>query len=448
MNRRVARELLRAGWDAAALPARVADEYFRREALRAELVSDLAAPSAPLEERPIGALPERPLTLFLSCAETSGEGHALTWLEALRKELAARGAPPARVLGLGGERLAAAQVELVGRPVERAAMGLSKVAGSLPYYLGLLSDASRALERARADLFLAVDSPALHAPLGRIARRLGIPSVHLAAPQMWGWASWRARGYASAFDRVLTILPFEPTWFARRDVACVHVGHPLLDQVPAQPSPPELADGTHTLALLPGSRAAVLERHLPWMLARCRELRTAFPDLDVAVLPADPRSTARAQAWLERSGTASFARIETAPLHAVLARCRSAFSVSGTVLIDLLIRRLPTVVVYRLGSAREACLGRHMLLSPYFASPNLLAGERVLEEFAFAGEGPQRAVREALVRCHGDLLERARIRSGLDRAAARLGPPGAARRAARAALELCAPATSPFFPLR
>ena len=48
---------------------------------------------------------------------------------------------------------------------------------------------------------------------------------------------------------------------------------------------------------------------------------------------------------------------------------------SGTILLDLLHHRLPTVVVYRLKRRWMAALQDRALTVPYFASTNLLAGE-------------------------------------------------------------------------
>ncbi|MDP6520125.1 MAG: hypothetical protein QF411_09520, partial [Planctomycetota bacterium] len=100
--------------------------------------------------------------------------------------------------------------------------------------------------------------------------------------------------------------------------------------------------------------------------------------------------------------------------------------------------RLPTVVLYRLGTAREEWLYRHALSTPFFSSVNLLAGEALLPEFCFHGEGPREAVRAALERALYDDKWRADCAAGLGRAAANLGGPGAAQRAAGHALALAA----------
>ncbi|MCZ6597776.1 MAG: hypothetical protein O7B99_09075 [Planctomycetota bacterium] len=436
----VARECARTLGAGALLPLRAVGYLLRRRSLEREIRAGLLEPSE-IDEAPDGVggaagTLERPLRIFVSCAEASGETHGLNLVRALREELAARGAPEPEIAGLGGERLAAAGVGIVGDPVSRAAMG-AEVRRELGFYLRLLRDAARHFRDRRPDLCIPVDSPALHVPLGRLAHAYGIPVVHFVTPQYWGWAPWRIRSYRRAVDLALTILPFEPEWFARRNVRTAHVGHPLLDELAEVPrGQPEA--GSRTLVLLPGSRGGVIDRNLPWMLTAVARLRLTCPEVEVA-LPHDRSEHAeRIRRHVDAAGAGSWARLDRGGLHDCLAKARAAFSVSGTILLDLLHHRLPTVVVYRLG-AGGAFLAERFLTVPWFSSVNLLAGREVLPEFRFHGAGPMEDVGQALERCILDEAWRAACVAGLDEAAARLGPPGATRRAARHALALLRP---------
>ncbi len=433
----VAAELGRAALDLALLPPRAALYLAARERLVREARSDLEVRSEvarmpePFER---GSFPERPLRIFLSCAEASGEIHAVNLARALRAEASASGAPEPVLSGLGGPTLRSAGVATVGDPVSRAAMGFDVLSG-LPFYLRLLRDTAAHFDSEAPDLFLPVDSPALHVPIARMARARGIPVVHFVTPQFWGWAPWRVDAYRRAVDLALAILPFEVPWFERNGVPCVHVGHPLLDALPERS---EVDEDRHLVAVLPGSRRHVVRRNLPWML---RELEAVRGDrLRAVVLQEDAESAELASAIVRQREADGWARVEVGGLHQHLARARFALSVSGTVLLDLCHHRLPTVVVYRLENAWQSWLYRRFLTVPWFASPNLLAGSEVLPEFCFHGEGPR--VSEALSRCYNDDTWRAECVRGLERAAARLGPPGATERAARHALARALPAVA------
>lgn len=449
-RRVVARECARALVDALLLPVRALGYTWGRGRAQAELRRLLDRP-APVEDPPAEALhvpTDRPLRVFLSCAEPSGELHAASLLASLREELAARGAPPPEVVGLGGPRLAQEGVELVADTLAHAAMG-ADVRHELGFWIRTLTAVARRLRDTPFDLVLPVDSPALHVPLGHIAHAYRTPVVHFVTPQYWGWAPWRVGGYARAVDLALTILPFEPAWFAARGVPTAHVGHPLQDRLAEVEARPGSGDGGRTLVVLPGSRASVVDRNLPWMLATVARMRLEVPDVEV-LLPHDRAELGeRIRAHVDAAGAQGWARVETGSLHDALAGARAALSVSGTILIDLLHHRLPAVVVYRVGGAAATWAGSRFLTVPWFSSVNLLAGREVLPEFAFHGEGPQGEVAAALARAFADEDWRRDCRVGLEEAARRLGPAGAARRAARLALgALPAPPPGPSTPAR
>lgn len=422
-------ELLRALWGVALLPWHAVVFCFQRARWRAGVGAALESQAS--EERALGAGAEPdwdalPGPWFLSSAEPSGEIHALSFV----RELERVGAAP-ELLGFGGERSARAGVEIVGDPVSQARMGFG-VIGALPFYLRLLTNAARAFRERRPAVLVMVDSPALHIPLASIARRYGVRSVHFVTPQYWGWAPWRVRGYARAVDRALAILPFEPRWFREQGVDVEFVGHPLQDALADVPAAPSKDDGSK-LVLLCGSRGSVIDRNLPWMLPLALQLAERQPELEIVLPQSEERHVDRIRGHLEALGASDRVRVEVGDLHRSLAGARAALSVSGTVLLDLLHHRIPTVVVYRLTSRFEAWLGSHALLVPYFSSINLLAGEEACPEFSFLGEGPREAVAEALADLWRPGPAREACKAGLELAAQRLGPPGAVPRAVVAA---------------
>ena len=422
---RVRREFLRALGGLAIGPVHAAGSVLCRAELRAAVARDLATAATPSEPEPI-ALPDRPLRLFLSCAEPSGETHAVALVRELMNTATAWGAPAPVLTGLGGERLAAAGVRTVGDPVARAAMG-GDALRSVGFYRALLERAVEAMDAERVDACIPVDSPALHVPLAHLAHGSSIPVVHHVTPQYWGWAPWRVAGYRRAVDLALTILPFEPAWFARHGVRSAHVGHPQVDALAGVEAPGWGEDsGRTSLVLLPGSRRGVLERNLPFFLRVLQRVRDTGLDPEV-VLPLAKEELAPALAGIDPSARI---RVSREPLHAELARARVALSVSGTVLLDLLHHRIPTSVVYPARNGLQRRLQGCILTVPWFASPNLLAGREILPETTHHDGEPANEVAAGLVRWLTDAEAHAAVRRDLDLAAERLGPPGAARRAA------------------
>lgn len=446
----VALELVRALVGVLLVPFHLAQHALVARSRRAEVEALLGQGEAAADPLPealdawLAAAGDNPPLVFVSCAEISGEIHARRFVERAREHWCAAtsaaansgASAPLRFRGLGGPDLAAAGVDTVGDPVSSSRMGFGVVL-ALGFYLRLLTDAARCLRDERPDVAVLVDSPALHVPLGRLARRYGVPVVHFVTPQYWGWAPWRARGYRSAVDLALSILPFEQTWFERRGVRCVHVGHPLLDRlarVPHRDRP--LDDGP--IALLPGSRASVIGRNLPWMLETLAEAapgsELATSRFVVAIGRADLASHVRELVDASPLGAQQRVDVVVGDLHDVLPGCRAALTVSGTVVLDVAHHRLPMVVIYRLAKRFEVALMGRLLTVPHFASVNLLAGREVVREFGFAGDGPRLELLEALEAVTRSGSERESCIAGLEEALGQVGDARAVERAAGWAL--------------
>ena len=401
-----------------------------RRAEMSRISGEVSASGSEVDPVPELDLPrDRPLRVFLSAAEASGEIHGANLVRALRRVATEHGAPAPEITAIGGERLRALDVRTIGDPVARAHMGFDGVLQSLPYYVGLLRDGASHARASEPDVLLPIDSPALHVPLSRMVRGYGVPVVHLVTPQYWGWAPWRVRAYRRAVDLGLTILPHEARWYARHGVTTRHVGHPLLDALESIPRTTPSPD-SNVLAILPGSRSGVIRRNLPWMLRALGPLRKEHAGARIEILQA----TGEHHELLEDLTRGENVTIVVGDLHEHLTRARAAFAVSGTILTDVLHHRLPVVVIYRISKRMESWMRDHVLITPYFASTNLLAGSEIVPEHCFRGEGPLDAVAQQVLDVFADETTREEMASGFERALERLGPPGAIERAAYHAL--------------
>jgi lipid-A-disaccharide synthase len=107
---------------------------------------------------------------------------------------------------------------------------------------------------------------------------------------------------------------------------------------------------------------------------------------------------------------------------------------SGTATVQTALHDKPMVIVYRL-SPLTYQLGRRLVSVDTIGMVNLIAGERIVPELVQADFTPEAVVREAQSMLDNPARV-ARIREGLARVRAKLGGPGASRRAAEAILKV------------
>ena len=325
-------------------------------------------------------------------------------------------------------------------------MGISEVAGRLRDLLRIRRDLIAYFRKTRPDVVIGIDAPDFTLALERALRRDGIRTVHYVSPTVWAWRRYRVRTVAASTDRLLTLFPFEPGYYAGRADA-VFVGHPLADAIEAQPSPDKARDELRldgrgpVIALLPGSRVTELRAHARLFVKTAQRLALRYPDSRF-VAPFVNRETL---ALFDKTLTELQAfDLPITRLHGHARQAMAAADVvllaSGTAALEAALVGRPMVVVHRLSPITYG-LARLLLQVPYVSLPNLLLGRGVVPELL-----QHAATADGLVRAAEDLLEnperRAEMTAAFVELRAHLGC-GASERAAAAVLELVGAHSTP-----
>ena len=314
--------------------------------------------------------------------EASGDALGARLITALKQ----RHIGPLAFSGVGGAQMAAVGMDSLYPIADLSVMGLAEVLPRLRLLLNRLAETSDHGRAVQPAALITIDAPGFSL---RLAKRLageGIPLIHYVAPQVWAWRPSRARHWAARIDHLLALLPFEPEFFREFDVHCEFVGHPVIEGLEEMPGNGAafrrvygVNAGVPLLALLPGSRVGEASSLLPIFAQAAAKLHKERPELHV-VMPTVEQVV---------STVTDAVKTWPMPVHVVqgpslradaFAAADAALAASGTVSLELALRGVPSVVAYR-ANPITAALVRRMLLLPYVALPNILAGELVMPEF-------------------------------------------------------------------
>lgn len=367
--------------------------------------------------------------VLISCGEASGDLYAGALASALRAL-----DPSVRVVGFGGDRLRAAGAELIGDYRGLTVTGLAEALKVLPRSYAMYR---RVVVRARAerpDVFVAIDFPDFNFRVAAAMRRLGVPVVYYISPQLWAWRPGRMKTMRRIATHVAVIFPFEERLYREAGVPVTFVGHPLLELARSTTDRAAFLRGlgldaaVRTIALLPGSRP--------------NELRSILPTL-VDAVPLIARAAAPVQFVLARAPHLDDVLFEAAgrsrvPIRIVedqtddvLASADVVITASGTATVQAAIHGCPMVVVYRV-SPLTYRVGKPLVSVKTYGMVNLIAGRTVAAELIQDAFTPDAVAREALGLL--DPQRAAAARAALAEVRARLGGPGASRRAAELVL--------------
>ncbi|MBN2024763.1 MAG: lipid-A-disaccharide synthase [Pirellulales bacterium] len=289
---------------------------------------------------------QKPLTIFFSVGEPSGDVHGANLIRALAREC-----PRLEAVGYGGPEMAAAGCRLHADLTALAVMWFARVLVNLHRFWDLASRADRYFRHHRPDAVVLIDYPGFNWWIARRARAHGIPVFYYTPPQIWSWACWRVKKMRRFVDHVLCSLPFEEPWFRARGCHATFVGHPFFDEVRRARLDEDFlrqqrAKPGRLVTILPGSRTQEVSHNLPDFLKAAARVREAAPDARFAVAAFRPHQAELARRMIEGSALPIEIHVGKTPELMHLAAC--CMACSGSVSLELLHHEKPTVVLYRI----------------------------------------------------------------------------------------------------
>lgn len=294
--------------------------------------------------------------------EASADLHAGHLLERLNKKI------PLQLIGIGGNHLKKLGLKPLRTPSEMAVVGLSEAVKKIPQTLRLLAELKTLAEKEKPDFALLLDLPDFNLRLAPKLKKLGIPVIYYISPQVWAWRKNRVYAMAESLDLLLSILPFEKSWYEKNAPAKLqveYVGHPVLEEIPDLPYHPH----PNHIVIMPGSRESEWRGLCGTMLEAAALLHRAKPEYYFTLPLADSlRDSLVVKELLSLTGEnhealsslGSSLKIVESPAHECLRSAKAAWIASGTATLEAGIVGTPMVVVYKV-SGVTAFLFRYLV---------------------------------------------------------------------------------------
>jgi len=339
-------------------------------------------------------------SIMIISGESSGELYGALLANALKDKW-----PDVRIIGIGGQRMSEAGVELVSRISD--AFGIIGAVASLRKLKTAFNNAVEALGKFRPDVLVLIDYPDFNLKVAKKAKALGIKVLYYVSPQVWAWRKGRVPKIASLVNRMAVLLPFEEKIYKDAGLKCDFVGHPILEEIQGV-----LANGNKAefksalgldpdkplLSLLPGSRPHELKKLLPLMIEVVRQFRND-PEILKGnkeyqfCMPLAPNTDEQKYhifiETLKKEGVV----IKKGESVKVLAASDMAVVASGTATLQTAFLEVPMVVVYKM-SPLEFQIGKRIINVKHISLANILAGKDVVVELLQERANPVETIKE------------------------------------------------------
>lgn len=338
----------------------------------------------------------RTAKIFFLAGEPSGDRIGADLLQRLQERI------NLTPIGVGGSEMTHEGLNSFFPMSDLSVMGFSDVIRRLPLLLWRIRQTARRIIKECPDVVVLIDSQVFSALLAKRLRALGyrLPIILYVAPAVWAWKPERAPKLKPLFDEVLAVLPFEPKAMTQLDgPKTSYVGHPALSAIPKAVVMPK---GKGLLALLPGSRAGEIRRHMPLLKQLVARLAD-HPNVTGFILPTLPH-LAHSMREEVLGWVAPIDVLETREARdKALEKTYGAIVTAGTITLELALTGIPMVGTYvpdkRLMHHYEKA-GR-----PMIGLPNIILDRRVIPEIA---PGPEMA--DNLMAASMNLLENSSAR--------------------------------------
>lgn len=367
-------------------------------------------------------------SILMVAGEASADQHGakvLSKLRAVRSDV--------QVFGIGGESMREAGLTPIARAEDISVAGLTEVLFALPRIYRIMGQLTAAAAERRPAAAVLLDLPDFNLRLAARLRKLGIPVIYYISPQVWAWRPKRVEAIKRLVDKMLVILPFEEDFYRQHGVDAEFVGHPLVEDLPAPTAPNQARTASGlvptsgpVVALLPGSRAKEVSRHLPLMLQGLAELRQSVPELRALLPVASTIERSQIDALVTASGES--VTVLDGRASEALQAADVALVCSGTATLQTALLERPMVVVYRVSWLTFQIL-RRLVRVAHIALVNLIAGHKLVPELV-QGEFTALNVAEELRRLLLDAEHHKKVKQQLHRMRDQLGSQGAADRVA------------------
>ena len=260
---------------------------------------------------------------------------------------------PITWIGIGGEQM---QKEGLETSVPISSLSVIGILDAVTSYYRLLKLAKEQIALimvTRPKMIFTVDTKQFSLKFAMLLRKemdkasWHVPIIQLVAPTVWAWGAWRAKKFETAFDKILCLFPFEPSYFNSEKTDAVFVGHPygylsiqskLLDDNSKKLS--------NLIGLLPGSRRREIANNLPDILKAAELFSAQFPDCQF-ILPTTANLEKDVRGQLNNHQLEVEIVVGLGAFDNCLLDILAAICVSGTATLQLALHAVPAVTCYK-----------------------------------------------------------------------------------------------------
>ena len=251
--------------------------------------------------------------------------------------------------GVGGHKMSTIFNNQIYNLNDFNAMGIFEIFFSIKKYIKMIRVISNKILCSNYDLILTIDSPDFNYPMVKRLRnkKYNKKIIHLVAPTVWAWRSYRAKKFSKIFDELFVLFNFEIIFFEKYGLKTTLMGHPIY-----YINSNNYTGNFNTIAFLPGSRLSEVNKLIPYFKLAYDYLLINYPNITIFI-PTLPHLEKNIKCFVSEWKIKIIVSSDTKIIEENYKKTSKALVCSGTASLEIAKRNIPQLVIYKLNFFTE-----------------------------------------------------------------------------------------------
>jgi lipid-A-disaccharide synthase len=208
------------------------------------------------------------------------------------------------------------------------------------------------------------------------------PLIHFVPPTIWAYGKSRLKKWKNIHDELICLYKIEEDIFKKYDTKCIYLGNPIIEKFLDFKQSKKFKNNynnrlkKNNILLLPGSRSSEIKYVLPEFIKLIKNTNNKFKNVNWII----PTTKSQYSNVLSKVNEIKSYPIEVIILednYEILKHSSFAIACSGTVTLELVLFKIPTVAVYKTDFV-SALIGRMLVNFKNVILPNFLLKENIV----------------------------------------------------------------------
>jgi len=308
------------------------------------------------------------IKIFVCCTEQSGENICSNILSRMNLDIYQFDG----VCGNQSEKYISKKIYDLS---EFKSIGLFEILLSIPKYFKMIRRLKNYIIKNDYDLVLTIDSPDFNFNLVNQLRKSNYKKkiIHVVAPTVWAWRSYRARKFAKIFDEIFLLFNFEKKYFNFKNLEKTFIGHPIFHIKKR-----DNKENYKYISFLPGSRqneVLKLMKYFNYIEEYIHMYKLNFK-IFIPTLPhIAPLIKDNTKHWkTETIISTDMSKFDSFYQHVYI-----SITCSGTASLEIAKRNIPQIVIYKLNYFTEILI-KSFVRVKYANLINIISNQMIIPE--------------------------------------------------------------------